>query len=137
MKSYQELCEIPTFEERLEYLMEDGTVGEETFGYDRWINQRFYASPDWKRIRSQIIARDLGCDLAYPEMEIIGGPILVHHISPITRDDIVYGSAKIFDENNLVCTSLDSHNRIHYGSDRPSEIIVRTPNDTCPWKGVI
>lgn len=132
-RSYTELCRIPTFRERLEYLRLCDRVGNETFGYDRWLNQSFYASYEWKRIRRLVIERDLGCDLAVPG-ELIFGKILVHHLNPIRKEDIVNGSDAVFDMDNLVSASLHTHNAIHYGTEFEDDILERTPNDTCPWR---
>lgn len=134
-KSYLEMMRLPTFEERYEYLKLGGLVGEETFGYDRYLNQVLYRSPEWKRFRRDIILRDNGCDLACDGYDITG-KILIHHINPITIDDITNRSACLFDPNNVISTSLNTHNAIHYGD---AELLMtgpieRTKNDTCPWK---
>ena len=134
-KSYLEMIQLPTFEERYEYLKLGGLVGEETFGYDRYLNQVLYRSPEWKRFRRDIILRDNGCDLACDGYDIIG-KILIHHINPITIDDITNRNVCLFDPNNVISTSLNTHNAIHYGD---AEILMtgpieRTKNDTCPWK---
>lgn len=133
-KSYLELIEFKTFEERFEYLKLDGIVCNETFGFDRYLNQKLYSSYEWKRRRQRVIVRDMGCDLGMLGHDIIG-KILIHHINPITIDDIKNRNPIIFDENNLICVSHNTHNAIHYGSDTPiSSPIFRSPNDTCPWK---
>ena len=134
-KSYLELITIPTFEERFEYLKLDGAVGKETFGYDRYLNQAFYSSKEWKDFRKRIIIRDNGCDLAFDGYEI-NGKILIHHLNPITINDIIECRPVVFDKNNLVCVSHNTHNAIHYG-DKDLLItgpIERSPNDTCLWK---
>ena len=135
-KSYSELMKLKTFEERYEYLKLEGKVGEETFGYDRIFNQVLYGSRIWKDdIRPAIITRDMGCDLGVEDREI-GGVITVHHINPITMDDIINKSPILFDPENLICCSDATHKAIHYGDKSLllSEAVVRTPNDTCPWK---
>lgn len=134
-KSYSELITIPTFEERFEYLQLKGSVGKDTFGYDRYLNQVLYRSPEWKKLRNQIIIRDCGCDLACEGYEIYGR-ILIHHLNPITVDDVLDRSRKVFDPNNLVCITHNTHNAIHYGdaSLLVTGPIVRTKNDTCPWR---
>lgn len=139
MLTYTELVSLPTFEERFRYLKLDGSVGQETFGYDRWINQQFYhQDKDWKKARNQAIIRDNGCDLAHPDRPIPKGyRILVHHLNPITAKDIQARSPKLFDLENLVCTIEPTHNAIHYGDENllvPSNPTIREPNDTCPWR---
>lgn len=134
-KSYSELITIPTFEERFEYLRLKGSVGKDTFGYDRYLNQILYRSPEWKKLRNQIIIRDCGCDLACEGYEIYGR-ILIHHLNPITVDDVLDHNRKVFDPNNLVCVTHNTHNAIHYGDANMllTGPIVRTKNDTCPWR---
>lgn len=135
IKTYSELITIPTFEERFEYLQLKGSVGKDTFGYDRHLNQVLYRSPEWKRLRNQIIIRDGGCDLACDGYDIYG-KVLIHHLNPITVDDVLARSRKVFDPDNLVCVSHNTHNAIHYG-DAGLLItgpIIRTKNDTCPWR---
>lgn len=135
LKTYSELIQIPTFEERFEYLKLDGNVGEDTFGFDRWMNQIFYRSPEWKRIRDEVIIRDNGCDLAMPGHEIYGR-ILIHHMNPISVDDIERRTDLLLNPEYLISTVHRTHNAIHYGDKNllPQGPIVRTPNDTCPWK---
>lgn len=134
MKSYHELITIPTFQDRYEYLRLDGSVGEDTFGFDRYINQHLYRSPEWKSIRQKVIIRDSGCDLAMRGYELYGR-LIVHHINPLTLDQIENRSPAVFDLDNLVLTCIDTHNAIHYGGNRDfSGPIERMPNDTCPWK---
>lgn len=135
IKTYSELIQIPTFEERFEYLKLDGSVGEDTFGFDRWMNQIFYRSPEWKRIRDEVIIRDNGCDLAMPGHEIYGR-ILIHHMNPISVDDIERRTDLLLNPEYLISTLHRTHNAIHYGDKSllPQGLIVRTPNDTCPWK---
>lgn len=135
IKTYSELIQIPSFEERFEYLKLDGNVGEDTFGFDRWMNQIFYRSPEWKRIRDEVIIRDNGCDLAMPGHEIYGR-ILIHHMNPISVDDIERRTDLLLNPEYLISTLHRTHNAIHYGDKSllPQGLIVRTPNDTCPWK---
>lgn len=135
IKTYSELITIPTFEERFQYLQLKGSVGKDTFGYDRYLNQVLYRSPEWKRLRNQIIIRDGGCDLACDGYDIYG-KVLIHHLNPITVDDVLARSRKVFDPDNLVCVTHNTHNAIHYG-DADLLItgpIARTKNDTCPWR---
>ncbi len=135
IKTYSELIRIPTFEERYQYLRLLGTVGEETFGFKRWLNQEFYHSREWQRFRNEIIFRDNGCDLGVDGFEIFGS-IIIHHINPITYEDIVNNNPCVFDPNNVICTKHTTHNAIHYGDQnllsRPP--VERTKNDTCPWR---
>lgn len=135
-RTYSELLSLRTFEERYEYLRLCGSVGRDTFGYDRYLNQQLYDSYDWDDTRNDIIVRDCGCDLGCKDLEIMG-IILVHHLNPITANDIINRSDVLFDPENLICTSLNTHNAIHYGSEKTLvklEPIIRTKNDTCPWK---
>ena len=134
-RTYTELSRLTTFEERFNYLLLKGRVGIETFGYDRYLNQILYTSPDWKHLRDKIIIRDNGQDLGldgYP----IYGRVLVHHINPITIDDVLNYSPDVFNPEYLICVSHKTHNAIHYGSyDLVADnIAVRAPNDTCPWR---
>lgn len=135
IKTYSELITLPTFEERFEYLQLKGTVGQETFGFDRYLNQILYNSKEWKHLRNKIIVRDNGCDLACEGFEIYGR-ILIHHITPITIDDVIKRREMVFDPENLICVTHNTHNAIHYG-DKSLLItgpIERRANDTCPWK---
>ena len=135
IRTYSELITIPTFEERFEYLQLKGSVGKDTFGYDRYLNQVLYRSPEWKRLRNQIIIRDGGCDLACDGYDIYN-KVLIHHLNPITVEDVLARSRKVFDPDNLVCVSHNTHNAIHYG-DMDLLVtgpIIRTKNDTCPWR---
>lgn len=135
IRTYSELITIPTFEERFEYLQLKGSVGKDTFGYDRYLNQVLYRSPEWKRLRIQIIIRDNGCDLACDGYDVYG-KVLIHHLNPITVEDVLARSRKVFDPDNLVCVSHNTHNAIHYG-DMDLLVtgpIIRTKNDTCPWR---
>lgn len=136
-KSYSELQSIDSFMGRFEYLkLNDKRVGEETFGCNRYLNQIFYKSSDWLRVRDFVIVRDNGCDLGMMDRPIVG-PIMVHHINPITKKDLLNRSPKLFDPNNLICCSKLTHDQIHYGDgsmliqDQPLE---RYENDTIPWR---
>ena len=135
IRTYSELITIPTFEERFEYLQLKGSVGKDTFGYDRYLNQVLYRSPEWKRLRNQIIIRDGGRDLACDGYDIYG-KVLIHHLNPITVEDVLARSRKVFDPDNLVCVSHNTHNAIHYGDVDllVTGPIIRTKNDTCPWR---
>lgn len=136
LKTYSEMIRFKTFIERFEYLKLRGKVGDETFGYSRYVNQRFYHTQEWKDVRDKVIIRDNGCDLGIEDREI-RDRILIHHINPITEQDIVERNPAIFDPENLVCVSKATHDAIHYGdsnlliNDTP---IIRTKNDTCPWR---
>ncbi len=134
-RTYLELIEIPTFEERYRYLKLSGTIGEATFGSKRYVNQEFYHSPEWLRFRDSIIIRDCGCDLAAAGFEIRSS-IIIHHLNPISYEDIIDRNPCVFDPNNAVCTKLSTHNAIHYGDETLllTAPIERTRNDTCPWK---
>lgn len=137
IKSYSELITLPTFEERYEYLRLGGTVGVETFGFDRYLNQMLYRSNKWRVSRDKAIIRDCGCDLGIPDREI-QGRILVHHINPITIEDIINERSILFDLENLICSSKNTHDAIHYGDSSLLILnpIERSANDTCPWKRV-
>lgn len=134
-KCYSELITIPTFIERYRYLRLGGKVGEDTFGFDRYLNQIFYKDPEWIRTRDLVIIRDGGCDLAMPDREILSR-ILVHHINPITKEDIINRDPKLFDLENLISTVKNTHDAIHYGDENLLiiEPIERSQNDTCPWR---
>lgn len=135
IRTYRECIQLPTFQERYRYLQIGGQVGKETFGFDRYLNQMLYRTPEWKRFRRDMIVRDNGCDLGCEGYEIYGN-VLVHHINPITVEDVINRNPCIFDPNNVICTSLNTHNAIHYGDETLliTEPVVRKPNDTCPWK---
>ena len=135
IKSYSELIQIPTFEERFKYLQLSGSVGKETFGFDRYLNQNFYRSVEWKRIRDEVIVRDNGCDLGIEDRPI-AGKILIHHINPITDKDIVNATNILLNPEYLICVSHMTHNAIHYGNEDLliKDPVIRTKNDTCPWK---
>lgn len=135
IRTYSELITFPTFEERYEYLRLGGRVGEETFGFDRYLNQIFYRSKEWLEIRDYVIIRDCGCDLGIPGREIIG-KILIHHMNPITQEDIINRSEFLLDPEYLICTIKNTHDAIHYGDESIlfKDPIIRTKNDTCPWR---
>ena len=135
IKTYSELFQLPTFEERFQYLKLSGAVGKETFGFDRYLNQNFYRSAAWKRVRDQVIMRDNGCDLGIDD-RIIYGKILIHHMNPINDRDILDLTDILLNPEYLICVSHITHNAIHYSDESllPSEPIVRFKNDTCPWK---
>lgn len=133
-RAYSELIELETFEERFDYLALNGVVGHETFGFDRWINQQFYVSQQWRRLRRQIIARDEACDLGVPGRDI-HERLIVHHMNPLRQNDIVYGTSHALNPEFLICTTHDTHNAIHYG-DRSllkKPYSPRTPGDTKLW----
>lgn len=135
IRTYSELITIPTFEERYNYLKLNGIVGKETFGYDRYLNQLLYRSSDWRSFRDRIIIRDNGCDLACEGFEL-QYRIIIHHIDPITVEDILNKHPKVFDPENVISTSHNTHLAIHYGDKNLISIapIDRYKNDTCPWK---
>ena len=146
IKTYSELITLPSFEERFRYLQLDGQVGKETFGYDRYLNQVLYNSQEWRRFRHEIIIRDNACDLAHEDHEITswrdesgrihGQKIIIHHINPITVDDVVNRRSIVFDPENTITTILSTHNAIHYGDESllPKAPIERNKNDMCPWR---
>ena len=135
IRTYSELIKIQTFEERFEYLNLDGKVGEETFGFDRYLNQVFYKSDEWKSIRNEVIIRDNGCDLGIEDREI-HGRIIIHHMNPITVDDIIHRNEDILNPEYLICVADNTHKAIHYGDEDLliKDLIERTKNDTCPWR---
>lgn len=135
IKTYSELIELPTFKERYSYLRLSGRVGKDTFGFDRYLNQNFYRSIEWKRVRDQVIVRDNGCDLGIEDRPITG-KILIHHMNPITDKDILNLTDILLNPEYLICVSHITHNAIHYGDENLliTEPIVRTKYDTCPWK---
>ena len=135
IRTYSELITLPTFEERFNYLKLKGQVGKDTFGFDRWLNQIFYRDPEWKSVRDYVIVRDNGCDLGVDGYEI-NGRILVHHMNPISKEDILERSKYLLDPEFLISTIHNTHNAIHYGDE---DLLIKTPierteNDTCPWK---
>lgn len=136
IKRYSELITIPTYKERLEYLWCGGKIGVPTFGGRRYLNQVLYSSPEWKHFRRQIIIRDKGCDLALESYKILDC-IYIHHIVPLTEQDVLNRNSCIFDDENVVCVSKRSHDFIHYGCKEDLQFmdqIERHPNDTCPWR---
>ena len=136
IKTYSELITFPTFEERYRYLKLDGVVGEDTFGFDRYLNQEFYQrDQEWKRKRDFVIIRDQGCDLGVEGREI-RGKILIHHMNPITKDDILKRSEFLLNPEYLICTLKSTHDAIHYGDENllMKGPVERKPNDTCPWR---
>ena len=135
IRTYSELIALPTFKERFEYLALNGVVGEETFGFNRYLNQVLYHSDEWSRLRDSIIIRDEGCDLAHPDYSI-HGRIIIHHMNPITKADIIDRSDFVLNPEYLITTTINTHNAIHYGdySLIPKLNPERTPNDTCPWR---
>lgn len=136
IRTYSELLKLKTFRERYEYLKLDGTVGEETFGFDRYINQMFYKSEEWKRIRNYVITRDNGCDLGIQDRKIVDSVILVHHMNPITKEDIINKNEILLDPEYLITTIKPTHDAIHYGDESllAEDLVIRSKNDTCPWK---
>lgn len=135
MKSYSELITLPTFEERFQYLKLNGLVGDLTFGYNRYLNQLLYRSPEWRAFRQKVIVRDEGCDLAIPDREI-HTRALVHHINPISVEDVINRSPRVFDFDNVITTVQLTHNAIHYGDDDilvSSKPVERFSGDTIPW----
>lgn len=135
IRTYTELKRIPTFLERFEYLKLDGRVGDQTFGFDRYLNQSFYRSSIWKKLRDEIIIRDLGCDLGVEGYDILKNA-RVHHMNPITIDDLEHDSEFLTNPEYLITTTLATHNAIHYGDKSllPSLPVERRPYDTCPWR---
>lgn len=135
IRTYSELSNFQTFKERFDYLKLNGKVGEDTFGHSRFLNQDFYSSPEWRRTRRNIIVRDNGCDMGL-EGYSIQGRIYVHHINPITVDDILERRPCLFDSENLICVSSMTHEAITYGIEDmlPTDPVIRRPNDTCPWR---
>lgn len=136
-RTYERMLDFPTFEDRFEYLCLGGRGGILTFGTSRYLNQLFYRSREWKDVREDVIIRDMGCDLGVEGYEI-NGTVYVHHINPITKDDIYERRASVLDPNNLVCVTYPTHKALHYGNIDMLSLslpVERTPNDTCPWKG--
>lgn len=135
IRRYSDLIKLSSFKERYEYLRLDGVIGKDTFGFDRYLNQIFYKSKEWQAIRTQVIIRDNGCDLAMDGYDICG-KILIHHMNPISVGDILQRSSLLIDPEFLISTTQTTHNAIHYGDSSllPREPIERSKNDTCPWK---
>lgn len=135
LKSYRNLILLQTIKDRYEYLKLGAQIGDSTFGFDRYLNQGFYQSAEWRQVRFKVIARDEGCDMGvqgYP----IAGRVIIHHINPITAEDIEISSDLLFDMDNLICVSEYTHQAIHFGDESllPADPILRAPNDTCPWR---
>lgn len=135
IRCYSDLIQLPTFEERFRYLQLNGAVGKTTFGFDRYINQRFYHSPEWYRVKNQVIARDMGCDLGIEGRDIFDRAY-VHHMNPILIKDFVDSSDQLLNPEFLITTTLLTHNAIHYGDDSIITFapVERKPNDMCPWR---
>ena len=135
IRTYTELMKLETFEERYKYLKLVAKVGEETFGLERYLNQQFYHSQEWKSLRSQIIIRDNACDLGIPGREM-DSRIIIHHMNPITKDDLIHQSDFLLNPEYLICTSKKTHSAIHYGDDKMlfGEMVERSKDDTCPWR---
>lgn len=137
LRTYSKLIELPTFEERFNYLKLDGRVGEETFGVDRYLNQLFYRGGPWKEVRNEIVVRDCGHDLAMPDDRFeIADTIFIHHMNPVSLEEILDMADVLLIPEFLVCTSLKTHNAIHYQREAPIPMIFesRRPGDTCPWR---
>ena len=137
IRTYTELSKLATFEERYRYLRLGGKVGEDTFGFDRYLNQDFYVSKEWRRARRIVIARDMGCDLGIPEREIAPEvPIIVHHMNPLTIEDVLRRSKFLLDPEYLISTIDNTHRAIHYSDESLliGTFTERSPNDTCPWR---
>lgn len=135
LRTYKELQQLQTFDERFAYLQLRGHIGKETFGYNRYLNQQFYRSKEWKDIRRIVILRDHGCDLGIMDRTITGR-IYIHHMNPITREDLINGSDLVLNPNYLICVSSMTHEAIHYGDKDLliSDYVERSPYDTCPWR---
>jgi hypothetical protein len=136
LRTYSELSKYKTFEERFNYLKLNGELGSATFGYDRYVNQALYNSPQWKLARNRAIIRDNGCDLGVEGHELPKGLVLVHHMNPLTLEEVNGRDTSIFDLEFLICTMKSTHTQLHYGANAPEtrEPITRRPNDTTPWK---
>ena len=135
IRTYSELIKLPTFKERFEYLKLGGAVGQETFGFDRYLNQMLYKTPEWISARNYVISRDNGCDLGVDGYDIYG-KVMVHHMNPITVNDIVNRLDYVLNPEYLISSSMLTHNAIHYGDEEllPQAPVERTKNDTCPWR---
>ena len=135
LRTYSELITLPSFEDRYEYAKLNNSVGIQTVGCSRYLNQSFYRSSEWRQLRHHIIVRDNDCDLGV-EDRIIGGRIIIHHLNPITEKDLESGNEFIFSPENLISVSNNTHQAIHYGDESllVKDPIVRFKNDTCPWK---
>lgn len=133
IRTYNELMQFKTFDERFEYLKLNCRVSDLTFGFDRYINQAFYRSQEWLSLRKDIIVRDLGCDLGLDGYKIYK-TIIIHHMNPISKDDIINNTDYVFNPNYLITTCLNTHNAIHYGKESPNIMTERRVGDTCPWR---
>ena len=135
MRTYSELIKLSTLVERFDYLKLGGVIGEDTFGFERYLNQNFYRSAVWKKIRNQVIIRDNGCEMGLEDYPI-SGRIIIHHMNPVDSDDIIHQRDILLNPEFLICVGNQTHNAIHYGSIDllPQDPIERKPNDTCPWK---
>lgn len=135
IRTYSELVSLPSYLDRYKYLKIGSKVGVATFGFNRYLNQSFYQSSAWKRVRDQVIIRDDGCDLAHADYPI-AGRIYIHHLNPIQIDDLEDFNPDVLDPNNLVCVSFDTHQAIHYGDESllPKDPIERFENDQIPWR---
>lgn len=136
IRTYSELISLPTFEERFEYCNLNGVVGEDTLGSFRFLCQEFYHSYLYLKFRDEMIDRDRACELAFPDFKIVG-KVYLHHLNPLTREQLENFDKALTDPENVVCVSFRMHNAIHYGnfdSVKPPEFIERRPNDTCPWR---
>ena len=135
-RTYLEVSQLKTFEERFEYLRVNSSIGIETFGSDRFLNQILYHDTEWRSARNRVIIRDSGCDLGILDREISGEPIYIHHLNPITRENVLNRDPCLFDMNNLICCTRRTHNAIHYGDSTKliHDLVERKPNDTCPWR---
>lgn len=135
IRTYSELMELSTFEERFRYLKLEANIGNPTFGFDRYLNQQFYHSSEWKSLRNEIIIRDSACDLAIPNREL-NNRIIIHHMNPISKDDLIHQTDYLLNPEYLICTSIKTHSAIHYGDESLlfENIVERSKNDTCPWR---
>lgn len=137
IRTYSELIQLPTFIARYRYLRLGGKVGDETFGFERYLNQKFYKyDPDWKAARRAVIIRDNGCDLGIDGRDIVDAPVIVHHMNPLTEYDIIHRTKYLLDPEYLISTIDNTHKAIHYGDESLliTEPIIRRKNDTCPWR---
>lgn len=136
IKTYTELSQFTTFKDRFNYLKLDGEVGKDTFGFDRIFNQMFYSSKEWKDVRNHVIVRDNGCDLGIDGYEIAAQRVIIHHLNPITLEDIESCTDILLNPEYLITTTHNTHNAIHYGDENllMTGPVIRTKNDTCPWK---
>ena len=136
IKTYTELMSLKTYEERFEYLRLNGSVGQSTFGFDRYLNQKLYKSAEWRSVRDLVISRDGTCDMGMEDYDIFG-TIHVHHMNPINTEDIELSTDYLFNPEYLISVSPETHNAIHYGVQdyvNKNKIVERMPNDHCPWK---